>query len=195
MNPARVKKETEGLMKSLLDTNLEEYIAIAKDAKRQAYRECLEADVEPKFDAIDALFVTGLLQAFNPITGYLYYPEADRKRLRLSEGINTARAYTNRDAYHESLRSFANLWYTQSRQYADSVLDDTTKKVYEKSGVKYVQWVTEHDSKVCEICRARDGFIYAIEKVPPKPHYNCRCTLRPMARDYKPTYEDTDSES
>lgn len=44
-------------------------------------------------------------------------------------------------------------------------------------GKEYVRWVTEHDDRVCGDCEERDGKIYPIDAVPPRPHHGCRCEL------------------
>ena len=33
---------------------------------------------------------------------------------------------------------------------------------------------------VCEYCEPRDGKVYPVIAVPPKPHLNCRCRLIPV---------------
>ena len=41
-----------------------------------------------------------------------------------------------------------------------------------------VQWITERDSRVCEVCAPRDGVVYAAEDAPELPaHPRCRCGL------------------
>ena len=51
--------------------------------------------------------------------------------------------------------------------------------MYENEKEKIV-WETEKDLRVCEVCRNRDGKVYELKRVPKKPHYNCRCWLRPF---------------
>ena len=50
-------------------------------------------------------------------------------------------------------------------------------KAFDDAGVECVRGVTADDEKVCGACNSRDGKTYAIDKVPPKPHYLCRRSL------------------
>lgn len=191
LNAPRITKETKAMMDRLLKNNEEEYIGMAKDGKAQAKEDLKESGYEPEDFTIDEKWLLLVLASYNPITEYLYYPEADRKRLRLAEGLNTARAILSSDTKHNVLRKFANLWFKQTSQYGVDVTDEAYLQSLEKTGVKYVQWLTEKDEKVCSVCRERDNKVYPIGNIPTKPHYNCRCTLRPMPKDYK----DTNGES
>ena len=124
--------------------------------------------------------VDKVLSEYNPVTGYLYGRELKRKQERLVESMITAKKNNDRSFYRDSLRTNANLLYTQSKQYADDVADQTVIEVWKKVGIKKIQWITEKDEKVCSECRPLDMKIFDIDKVPPKPHYNCRCKKRPI---------------
>ena len=121
-----------------------------------------------------------VLGGYNPVTGYVYGRELDRKRSRLVEEILTAVQMQDRERYENVLRKAANLFYTQSMQYAIDIADETLKAEMKKHGITEVVWLTEQDEKVCAECHARDGKIYKIDKIPPKPHYNCRCITVPV---------------
>lgn len=174
------------MMRRLLANNKKEYLSVGKSASKRAEAELEEEGYKPKPLPIDDVWLLAVLAKANPVTRYQYMPEADRKRLRLAEGLNTARSLLNRPLYHEELRKFANLWYTQTNQYMIDTVDEATMDTYEAAGVKYAMWVTQRDGKVCTECRERDGVVYPIKNFPPKPHYNCRCQRRPMPKGYKP---------
>jgi SPP1 gp7 family putative phage head morphogenesis protein len=82
--------------------------------------------------------------------------------------------------YQESLRKAANLWWTQTVQYGISTVDEATLKGFKDMGVKDVRWIAADDEKTCPECGARDNQIYKIDKIPPKPHYGCRCYIVPV---------------
>ena len=85
-----------------------------------------------------------------------------------------------RPEYHKELHKFADLWHTQTKQYAETMVDKTRVETFKKNGIRRVRWVTENDEKVCHICKERDGKVYDIEKIPVKPHYYCRCWIKPV---------------
>lgn len=181
LNALVIQRETTELIKKLLADNKEVFKKIAEDAIAEA-----AADIEnltgeqAKRVKADDKYVDEILNQYNEITGYLYYPEADRKRARLSEALIVALMLLDRSKYHDNLRKFANLWHTQTVQYEITVTDETRTDVFKKNGIRKVKWNAEHDEKTCKVCRERDGKIYPIDKVPAKPHYNCRCWLTPV---------------
>ena len=181
LNALTIQNETTELIKRLLKDNEEAFKEIAEDAIAEA-----AADIEnltgeqAKRVKADDKYVDEILNQYNEITGYLYYPEADRKRARLSEALIVAVMMQDRMRYHDNLRRFANLWHTQTVQYEITVTDDTRMDMFKKNGIKKVKWNAEHDEKTCKVCKERDGKIYPIDTVPGKPHYNCRCWLTPV---------------
>lgn len=181
LNALVIQRETTELIKKLLADNKEAFKKIAEDAIAEA-----AADIEnltgeeAKRVKADDKYVDEILNQYNEITGYLYYPEADRKRARLSEALIVALMLLDRSKYHDNLRKFANLWHTQTVQYEITITDETRVDIFDRNGIKKVKWNAEHDEKTCKVCRERDGKIYPIDKVPAKPHYNCRCWLTPV---------------
>lgn len=124
--------------------------------------------------------VEKVLEEYNPVTGYLYERESERKQARLSEGMIAGKNNNDRDFYRKTIETNTNLWYTQSKQYAEDIADNTVIEVWKEVGVKKIRWVTQGDEKVCSECRPLDGKIFDIDKVPPKPHYRCRCLKVPV---------------
>ena len=74
-------------------------------------------------------------------------------------------------------------WSAMTTQYAIITTDAATKRAYMDSGVSDVMWVSVKDDKRCKVCKSRDGKIYPIEDVPPKPHIGCRCYLIPYSEE------------
>ena len=85
-------------------------------------------------------------------------------------------------AQEESRKTSSRVKWGQMRQMADTVTDAARAKAFGDAGVGQVRWITQHDERVCKICRPRDGVIYPLDAVPPK-HHNCRCYLIPLARE------------
>lgn len=124
-------------------------------------------------DVIDMMWVLAFLNAYDPITKYVYVSEQDRKRTRLIEALIATRSPAEVDL---AMR----IWSRQTTQACIEITDKAALKAYEDMGIAKVVWETEKDPKVCEVCERRQDKVYAIDKVPTKPHYNCRCWLRPF---------------
>ena len=176
LNVVNTRKATQKMYDGFLKDNEGIYLKVARDA-------CKRATEGSKKVEIDREWLVGVLAGYNLVTGYLYNREADRKRLRLNEQILTAREYGNRQMFQDSLRRSANLWWTQTSQYGISVVDEATIKGFKDMGVKRVRWVAADDEKTCPTCGARDNKIYRINKIPPKPHYGCRCYIVPVKEE------------
>lgn len=140
------------------------YLQIALDAYRNAKGK----------KKIDRDWVLDMLEEYDPVTMYLFTPEAERKRDRTVEAILST---PNKD---EAVDRALRLWTLQTTHYAEKSVDEATLQAFRDNGVEKVRWVTAEDEKVCEVCRKRNGKIYPIDKLPPKPHYRCRCTYEPI---------------
>lgn len=186
INALSVKKETTAAYDALKSLNQREFLKIAQTAYGKAEKEAEKAGFSPgktgKKRRFGKAWLLAVLGAYNLVTGYLYEQEAERKRLRTAEALLTAGAYRSRSAYRDALQLAADLWYTQSAQYADTVTDAAVLEAYRACGVETVRWVTADDDDVCEACRERDGETYRIDKIPAKPHYRCRCYVLPVAK-------------
>lgn len=183
LSAPRITKITKEMVSRLLKSNKREYLKIAKEATEEASNDVNAIGVKATPIPISEKYVDETLGEYNPVTGYLYYPEADRKRSRLAEALITAVILGLRADYHKELKKFADLWHTQTLQYAETMVDKTRIKTFKKNGIKRVVWVSEHDNRVCEECKERDGKIYPITAIPTKPHYNCRCWIEPLKED------------
>ena len=180
LNAPNITKYTKELVSRLLKSNKREYLKIAKEATDEAKEDIEALGVSATPLVINGKYVDDVLGEYNPVTNYLYYPEAERKRSRLAEALITAVIVNSRADYHKQLRKFADLWHTQTKQYGEKMVDKTRIDTFKKNGIKRVKWVTKEDEKVCKECNERDGKIYPIDKIPDKPHYNCRCWIVPL---------------
>lgn len=182
LSAPNVTKWTKAMIERLLKENKKAFLKIAKEATEEAADDVTALGMSGKPIAVGEKYVDGVLEDYNPVTGYLYYPEADRKRSRLVEAILTAVAVNSRSEFHKELRKFANLWHTQTKQYGETMVDKTRIETFKKNGIKYVMWQTQGDIKVCDECRERNGKIYPLSEYPGKAHYNCRCWLVPVLK-------------
>lgn len=114
-------------------------------------------------------FVLALMLAYDPVTKYVYENEVDRKRARFVEGVLGSTSPL------EEIKLAERLWASMNKVFADEVTFQTMIQAYKDSGVTKVRWVTSEDEKRCPTCGSMHGKIYRIDKVPPKPHRNCRC--------------------
>lgn len=158
------------------------YSNLAADNKKaftdlaiMAYEDAAGKELDDEEEELMGLWLMSeVLDKPNPVTGYIYTNEVERKRDRATESINASTK--KRQEFQNALR----LWSRQTAAYCDIVTDEATLKAFRDTGVKKVQWITESDDKVCKVCGPRDGNVYDINKVPPKPHVNCRCILLPV---------------
>lgn len=119
----------------------------------------------------DMSWLLALLDSYDPVYLVVYTNEMERKRDRLIEGVIAASNKT------VEFRRGLSLWSRFTGHELDRVTDAATLKAFKDAGVKKVRWRTEEDDKVCETCGPRDGKVYDIDKIPPKPHVNCRCWI------------------
>lgn len=183
LNTIRVAKETTALFDRMLTENKKRFLEAAKKAYLDAIALAVAAGYrDPGDGKINEKWLIGFLGAYNFVSGYLYDSEAERKRLRLSEQMLTAREYLSRTMYNDSLRRSANLWWTQTAHYMLDAVDTATLDGYRDSGVERVKWNTNIDGRECKVCRERNGKTYSIDNVPPKAHRNCRCYLTPVPK-------------
>ena len=180
LNVINTQKATKEMYDTFVSDNEAMYLKAAKSAYKEAVKTAKAEGFSGKETEVDQVFLEGVLTGFNLVTGYLYDKEADRKRLRLNEQILTAREYNNRTMFQDSLRRSANLWWTQTAQYGISTVDEATLKGFKDMGVKEVRWIAADDEKTCPTCGSRDNKVYRLGKVPPKPHYGCRCYVVPV---------------
>lgn len=157
---------TRELYDQLENDNRQVYLELAQER----YQEAEPNGEEPP----DLTWLLALLAAYNAVTKYQYTNEVDRKRQYTAEGINSSTAKVT------EFRRGLHYWADLTATYSDIVTDESTLKAYRDAGVKRVRWVTAGDEKVCETCRERNGKVYSINSIPPKPHRRCRCVYEPV---------------
>lgn len=152
---------THTLYDNLSADNEEIFLELAQER----YQEAEPHGEEPP----DLAWLLALLAAYNAVTKYQYTNEVDRKRQYTAEGINSSTAKVT------EFRRGLHWWADLTSSYADIVTDESTLKAFRDAGVRRVRWVAAGDEKVCETCRERNGNVYSINSIPPKPHRKCRC--------------------
>ena len=153
------------------------YLGIAKlafiDAMIAAGKSEKEAE-KLADESITVDYILEMLDEYDPVTLYQFLPEIERKKQRLIEALIAA--HNKNDEINKALRYLT----LQLSQYADQAEIEATLTAFREAGVKRVRWITQEDEKVCKTCAPRDGKVYPINKVPPRPHYRCRCELVPV---------------
>lgn len=124
------------------------------------------------------LWLMGWLDEPSPVTHYKYRDEADRKRSRLFEAVESVTNSSERKKQIDiSMKYFAK----QFEQTADDLVDALLIQTIKDNGFKYVRWCTMEDARVCAECAARNGKIYPIDSANLRAlHYNCRCFWIPV---------------
>lgn len=117
------------------------------------------------------------LTDYDPVWKVIYQNEQDRKRSRFVEGVLASDKVPEKsDFIDRSMRDWARMISNMGIEVVDRAMIDNFKE----QGVKKVMWITTPDERACMECLSMDRQIYAIDKVPPKPHPNCRCRLLPV---------------
>ena len=139
-----------------------------------------EMDRDKPISVSEAIkYVDMWLSGYDPVTKYVYNHEVDRKEARLFEAVVADGATGNVRGFESDYSASERLWQNMTKQYIIDIEDFAAKTAYKDAGVPYVMWMTEHDDRVCEDCEPLDGLVFRLDRVPDKPHYGCRCTLKP----------------
>ena len=179
LNVQTTRSRTEQAYDRIDSFNRRYFMRIAREGRNFAKGLLLPNELKRLSEFEVAALVALVLSEYNIVTGYRYDTEWERKRMHYAEGILAAKEANDRRYLQEISKKNANLLLTQSMQAGIDVEDEAILETLKEAGIKEVVWVTEKDSKVCSICRERDGKRYPIDSVPDKPHYNCRCYIRP----------------
>ena len=163
-----VLEVTRTLYQDLARDNQEIFLELAQER----YQEAEPHGEEPP----DLAWLLALLAAYNAVTKVIYDNDVDRKMQYTTEGINSSTAKVT------EFRRGLHYWADLTSTYAEIVTDESTLKAYRDAGVRRVRWVTAGDEKVCETCRERNGKVYSINAIPPKPHRRCRCIFQPIMK-------------
>lgn len=120
-------------------------------------------------DFIIGMWLSRLLNNPDPLTGYVWRNDIDRKRAYFAESVLSG------ESLDKAAKKALRYWYQSQKQYADIITDAAAMKAYADTKTEFVKWVTQDDELVCHTCNSRDGKIYPLKYAPTKPHYNCRC--------------------
>lgn len=114
-------------------------------------------------------WLESFLLEYDEVSKYVYANEFERKRDRLAEALIAS------PKKNEEIDAALRYLSFMLAAYAVRVTDQVVLTAYRDMGIDAVRWKAEKDNKTCTICKHRNGHIYDIEQVPPKPHLNCRC--------------------
>ena len=156
---------------------IKRYLAIAFEAYMAALVACgIEKKKAEKMaeESVTEDWILDMLEDYDEVALYKFDEEVERKKARLSEAIIAS--HNKSEEIEKALR----LWSLQIAQFADNTVVMATMRAYEDAGVEKVEWISEQDDRVCAVCDERDGVIYRIDRVPPIPHFRCRCRLEPV---------------
>lgn len=180
-----IQAESKRVYKLLEEKNRDAFLDLGLLVYMEAY-----AEVQPNITksenlqkakkAISEKWLDGIQSEYNPVTKYVYVTEAERKRARFFESLVADAESKQRREMENDYRAAENAWIRQTRQAMIDIEDRAAIAAYKDAGVRKVRWISQHDDKVCKECGRLDGLIFAIDAVPDKPHYNCRCTIEPM---------------
>ena len=169
-NKAESQLRTDDLNVIQVTTNLydrlrKETIKVFLRIARQKYKEC-------GGDTLAEMWLLGFLGKSNPLTGYIWLNDVDRKRQYYTESIMSG------GSIEKETKKARREFYGAVKEYADLVTFEAAVQAFTDTGAQYVEWITAVDERVCEVCGSRHGRKYRIDNVPRIPHYNCRCYLR-----------------
>ena len=119
-------------------------------------------------------WVDVILEETNFVTLYRFNSEAERKAYRLAEQLEVS-ADRNK-LIDRAMKD----WSRQVGQYAIEFTDDAVVQAFKDDGIERVQWLTVEDERSCHFCNELHGMEFPINEIPAKPHYGCRCRLKPI---------------
>lgn len=160
-----VIQHSHAMYEELRQITLEAFLILAK----QVYKD----NAKLTLTDITTAWLLGLLSDYDPVTKYVFTNEVERKCSRFAESIIASN--TKAKEIDTALR----LWSAMTNQYAIEITDAACKQAYIDDNVEKVVWVTVEDERRCTECMKREGKVYDIARVPPKPHIGCRCYLLP----------------
>ena len=160
MDDMNVIQKTIDLYDRLYDESIKVFMRIA----RNKYKECGGTDT------VEIAWLMGLLDDANPITGYIFVNDKDRKRAYFAESVMSG------DELGKAVQKALRYWYQSVKQYADIVTYEAAIQAYTDTETELVKYRTADDEHVCSVCVPRNGKIYPLKYAPKLPaHYNCRC--------------------
>ena len=131
-------------------------------------------DKKPDEDMLDDLvdmYLAGLFDEPHPVTHYAFDTETIRKRDKAKEAIISVPTKLQKQI---ELDKSVRYMVQQYGWYTDFVSQDAEIQAYKDAGVKKLKRHEMNDDRVCATCRAANGKIYEINKIPPLDHLRCR---------------------
>lgn len=126
--------------------------------------------------AITNEWVDRILSETDFVTLYRFDTEMERKAYRLAETLEVT------EKRNQEIDKALKQWSQQLGQYAINVTDYAVVQAFEDAGVEMAEWVSERDNRVCNECYALNGQVFRINELPRKPHFACRCRIKPVFR-------------
>lgn len=160
-------------------TAYDDVVSMSVDALKEIAKQTYKWICDEDF-LVD-MWLSDWLKQADPVMHYKFYDEADRKRSRLFEAVESVRTSAERKKQIEVGMRY---WVKQFEQTADNLVDDVVLQAYRDNGVKYVMWMIMNDAKVCNDCYKRNGKIYPIDSPLLRAlHWNCRCWWIPIRKN------------
>ena len=180
-----IQAESKRVYKQLEERNRKAFLDLGYLVYIEAFQEAApnaaEAEISPKAKkTISEKWLDRLQSEYSPVTKYVYTREIERKRARFFEAIVADTEAKLRRGMEADYRAAENAWIRQTRQAMIDTEDRAAITAYKDTGVERVRWISQEDAKVCEECARLDGLVFPIDRVPDKPHYNCRCYIKPV---------------
>lgn len=169
LNVLETRKTVNAMYKRMDAVVQREYRKIALSAYKEA------GGRGKGFDPYE--FVYAMLEAYDPLSEFVYTREWTRKRDRLFESIIATQ--TGNQEMRKNLKRGLDVLANQVRQYADNATIQARVQAFKDSGIEYVRWVTEDDEKVCKVCDPRHGVVYKLDEIEGilPAHWRCRCHI------------------
>jgi hypothetical protein len=184
VNVLSVKKQITEEYEKISNQATQGYFQIAKRTYREAYEYAkILGYKDGTYNPIWLGIITDWLLEYDEVTGYVFSNELERKRDRLIERILSLALKGKLMNSPEVLSAFkqaSKYINAQVTEYGNIVAHKAMIKAYEDAGVERVVWLSEYDNRVCDTCLSYSGFEFDINKVPPRPHWGCRCWLLPI---------------
>lgn len=122
---------------------------------------------------ISEKWVEEQFEAFDPVTKTVFKNDLERRRELLFEAI-----IATGDVPGEMKNALKALT-RQIKQEVITVTDSARDAADEDEGIPQVIWLTRQDERRCAVCGKMHGEIFDFDKIPKKPHPNCRCWTVP----------------
>lgn len=151
----------ENLFSSLEKVYRDAFFKIAKKYNEE-YEDLIEFNI----------FLNEILEEPNEVTKYIFKNEIERKKYYLIEALRVKKIKIDKEIKKSTIRTGRML-----SEYGKQIADKATLNKYKKQGIKKVQWIVTKDGRACEECEELNNKVFDIDKVPSKPHINCRCWL------------------